>query len=569
MGIYNATWLILALWVTSAHLGTSRRGATQSSISTTKKSIGPIVDCTGNMTDLGMELRNCYTKCEGYSEPKSGVSISIYSSNADGPLVTSCSKVKVSQEFTQTWSFSTIKGPPRREKLPVSKEECEAEIKSKCPTKICDHRASSELPEEYHYASSTTVSATVVELVSASSLLFLEEGKEYLSPIGTKLRFLSSDLGGLGLGNVYFWDKVESLKTCPHNEVGIYGCDEFDEGDELFYSCAGGGITVTPTVPKSNIHPEICPGILMSEEGFLFKVNQDKKPDSKTGRLAINVNPDQAETADTTYLRHKIQQVAKKLDSDLCYTQCEIMSLEARSNNKTEHLVRIGHDHYLAHINGSATKCTVLQGCRLSSPPLFCGGPSRVGLICAGSSRLWNPLHPYLELSTDCPRPSRIDKLTFTMGSTTYTVDDKLEIELPKTELHGIYQSEFMRYHNSRTIMTVDELNTLGDSWKAAKSKPPSIGRSDANRVILAPHVSIGSWIVSAFHGVKVMFRSIEAFVGILVICLTVYLSLTLTMKLIRGVNSIRTALGGDNQRTGRQMYVRAPTDDGTHTTWI
>ncbi|DBA37243.1 TPA_asm: G [Zea alphacytorhabdovirus 1] len=564
--------VIMLSWSVFVSLHTvARRGATQSSIATSKMSIGPVADCVGDLTDLGLELRNCYAKCDGYPEPKSGVSLSVYNSTAIGPIVTSCSKVKITQEFVQTWTFSNIKMSSNREQLSVSRDECERVRATKCPAGMCDVRASSELPEEYHYASSTLVTAEIIELISAQSLLFLEEGMEMISPLGTTLKFRSDARSGEGLGNIYWWDSVEKMTTCPYSEAGVYGCDEFDEGDELFYLCSGGGITVTPSVPEKLVHKDLCPNMKFSDEGLLYSIYPSTPKDSKTGRLAINVNPDQAETADTTYLRHKIQQVARKIDSDICYTQCEIMSLETRSTNKTEHLVRIGHDNYLAHMNGSATRCRHLQGCRLSTPPLFCGGPARVGIICSSVSRFWNPLKPYLEADSACPKPSQIDHLSFSLGSTLYNVDDKLEISIPKSELHGVYQSEFLRYHNSRTIMTVSDLNTLGDSWSSTKERSNEIiNRNDAKRIIDSPHISIGSWMVSAVSAVGSVFKSLEAIVGIMMILMATYLTVLLILKLYSGYQNYRRGSPAYERRNDNVVKYRAVSrNQANHQEWI
>ncbi|DBA36951.1 TPA_asm: G [Artemisia alphacytorhabdovirus 3] len=562
-------WILLCIVLVPC-TSEARKGATPSSINTAKISIGPVADCTGNLTDLGVELRNCYMKCEGYSEPKSGVSINIYNSVADGPIVTSCSKTRISQDFTQTWTLSTIKGPIRREQTQISRAECEKEINEHCPTGSCDRRAPSELPEEYHFASTTTVSASVIELISAKSVLFIEEGAEMISPMGTRSRFPSDAQFGSSEGNLYFWNKVDKMSKCPHEMIGSYGCDEFDEGDEKFYACSGGGITVTPMVPAKSIHKDLCPGLNLSEEGFLYSMGSTPYKESGNGRLAINVNPDVAETAEATYLRHKIQQVAMKLGSDLCYTQCELMSLETRSSNKTEHLVRIGHEHYLAHSNGSATKCQPLQSCKIAKPSLFCGGPPRLGVICSGTSRLWNPMKPYLSMESTCPKPVPAEKLTFSLGTTVYNVDDKLEIVVPKTELHGVYQSEFLRYHNSRTTLKVEELNTMSDEWKAAKSGESKIAIGDnANRSVMAPHVALGSWFVSTFKGIQATFRSVEALIGIFVIVIVLAMTASLLMKLFKIPLRMKDIITKRASRSEKTRYRKVDESTIDHNTWI
>nr|QBS46642.1 glycoprotein [Raspberry vein chlorosis virus] len=518
-----------------------RKGATETSIQLEKKSVGPIADCTGGIKDIGVELKNCYSLCEGYEEPKQGVSVAIYTSDAKGPSVTSCSKIRLTQTFTRTWTFSTVYGDVRRETLPVTIDECKKEKEIKCPLGNCDTRGPNTLEPEYHYASDTVVSATLLELFTTESVLFFANGKEMITPMGTTIKIESQSGIAQHDNKVFIWDKTESLTKCPYQVVGVYGCDQFDEGDEMFYACAGGGITVTPLKKREPVHKDLCPNTYLSEEGFLYGLDTSNPKGSKTGRLAINVVSDTAETADAAYLRHKIQLIATKLDSDLCYTQCEIMSLESRTSNKTAHLMRVGHKNYLAYSNGSAAECFPLHGCRLSQPAVFCGSPARVGLVCNGISRLWNPLHPYLVGDHMCPRPGEVENLTFSLGSTLYNVDNKLEVEIPKSELHGVYQSEFLRYHNSRATMKVVELDTMGNEWRGSKELRHEIKQA-TNRVINAPHVSVGSWIMSSFSSVGAVIHSIEAILGLGLVVIVTVATISVVMKIYNVMGGPRRA---------------------------
>ncbi|QBS46634.1 glycoprotein [Raspberry vein chlorosis virus] len=544
-------YLLLSVCImTLSATTTGRRGATESSIQTKKRSVGPVADCTGEIQDIGIALKNCYALCEGYEEPKQGVSVDIYTSDAKGPGVTSCSKIRLSQTYTKTWTFSTIDGEIRREVLPVTIDECKKEKETKCPLGNCDTRGPNRLEPEYHYASDTIVSATILELFTAESVIFFDNGKEMITPMGTTIK-VESQAGVAQYDNkVFLWDKIETMTSCPYKSVGIYGCDQFDEGDEMFYACAGGGITVTPLKKREPIHKKLCPNTFVSEEGFLYGLNTDNPKGSKTGRLAINVVSDTAETADAAYLRHKIQLIATKLDSDLCYTQCEVMSLESRASNKTSHLMRIGHKNYLAYSNGSASECYPLHGCRLAQPSVFCGSPTRVGLVCNGISRLWNPLHPYLISGRVCPRPGEVENLTFSLGSTMYNVDNKLEIEVPKSELHGVYQSEFLRYHNSRSTLNVVELDTMGNEWRGSKEFRHEIKQA-TNRVINAPHVSVGSWVMSSFSSVGAVIHSIEAILGLGLVVIVLIATISMMMK-------IYNVMGGPKRAERRLRTLNA-----------
>ncbi|WNK12388.1 MAG: G protein [Coriander cytorhabdovirus 1] len=549
MGTTNNRTMMVHLWIAVILnllvMGTSRRGATSSSIQTVKRSVGPVADCEGPTVDLGTELKNCYAKCEGYDEPKTGVSISMYQLTASGPPVTRCTRWRLTQEFTKTWTFSTVKQPMVRTQLTPTVDECKSLYMAKCSSGTCDLRAPSELPEEYHYASDTMATAEVIELQSAQGMLFLEEGSEWISPMGSDAKFSSSDGHGSYKDSIFLWNPQSSVDKCPYKEVGVYGCDQFDEDNEMFYACSGGGITVTPKTPTKYLHKDLCPGIMISDEGFLYGIHKDSPKDSKTGHLAINVNPDTAETADATYLRHKVQQVAVKLSSDICYTQCEVLSLETRNANKTSHLIRIGHEHYLTNGNGTATYCKPIHGCRLTTPATFCGGPPKVGVICNGFTRLWNPLSPFLTADHICTKPQEVERLTFNLGTSLYEVDTNLEINIPLTAIHGVHQSEFLRYHNGRLLLTVEDLSQLKEGWiKAQSHMTETTGNVDVTRKISAPHISIGSWIVSGFSWFGSLVHSTEAIIGLMFVLVIVYLTVVVTghiMNAYRGTGRKRS----------------------------
>nr|UUF95177.1 glycoprotein [Alfalfa dwarf virus] len=523
----------LTVLLLSSFLIDGRRGATVKSIDKNRLSIGPIAHCKGELLDLGVQQRNCYMKCEGYSEPKKGVTIGIANAKTKGPPVIRCSKVRLSQTFTQTWTWSTVSGDLSSEVVPTTVEECRESININCPTGNCDVRAPNKLEEEFHYASTTRVESLFIILQSVPSVLYIDDSKEWVSPMGTTGRFAAEEGVAQEEHNHYIWNKLSSLTTCPYQVEGTYGCDEFDEGDELFYVCAAGGLTVTPRKSSPLIHPSLCPGLKWSQEGLLYEISKGDPNSDMVGRLGIEAKPDTVESADNTYLRHKIQMVARKLDSDLCYTQCEIMALESRSANKSAHLVRAGHEHYLAYSNGTAQYCGPITGCRLSDPPLMCGNPPRVGIVCVGTSRLWDPLLPYITDEHRCDKPREIEEMHFNLGASKYIVDRQLTIPVNKTDLHGVYHSEFFRYHNSRMMMAIDDLSKLKPDWdKAKQGKPIDSVKTESSRSVDAPHIMLGGWFLRAWQSVRDMFHSVEAVIGCIVIVLAVYMTVMLILKI-------------------------------------
>ncbi|AWK49431.1 putative G protein [Cytorhabdovirus fragariarugosus] len=524
-------FLCALLMLANVYAGHGKRRTSQ-----TLTSISPVADCTGDILDLGSELKRCYSQCEGYTEPKKGVTLGIHRLYGEGPQVIMCNKLRISQEFTKTWTFATIDGQKTIERMSTSIEECKKAIDENCPSRACNVREPDRLTPEYHYASSTTVTSEVITVMTIGSSIFFDRSKERMSPAGSHIDLNPKDGNAEIDGTVFLWDPQDEIKSCPYQIIGIYGCDEFDEGSSLFYACSRGGITVTPSNPPHEIHKEICSGVMLSDEGFIYSLNNDPKPSSdQLGRTAIEANEGTAEQADTTYLRHKIQQVATKLTSDICFTQCEIMGLEVRNSNKSTHLVRMGHQHYLSYNNGSAKYCYPAHGCRLPEKVMYCGGPPRLSVSCNGKNRLWDPSKPYTEKHINCTKPAEVEDLEFHMGGLKYSINKDLTIPLEKEELHGVYQSEFLRYHNGALNLNITDLRSLRSGWTAAKGGPSVIYQGSPNKVTInSPHFTLGSWFIDTITGVKNMFGSIETIIGGFLIFLVVMGSLWVTIKVIR-----------------------------------
>ncbi|QRX38980.1 glycoprotein [Chrysanthemum yellow dwarf virus] len=496
-------------------------------------SVAPMADCKGAMIDVGEQIRRCYLDCEGPPEPVEGSTIGIHQTEVEGPMVVECLKVRLTQTFTQTWTFSTIKSEMSRVVLQADIDECKKELSKRCPTYNCRSREPDTLDEEYHYGSTTTKSRDMILLYSSKSALFYNEGQQHISPAGAQSSFLAADKKGIKDKLVFLWDEDVEITSCPYRLVGEYGCDRFKDSEEDFYSCNGGRIAVTPRKGNPDVLSSLCPGLKLSEEGFMYTMTKGEAKSSKTGRLSINVMSSAAESEDTSYLRHKIQQMAKKLDSDICINQCEILSLEARVSNQTRKLVRSGLDSYLILPNGTAQYCNPLHGCKLPSKIVYCGNPSRISIICSGVTRYWNPLLPFTEPGGECYKPDQVERLTFTMGSTHYEVDAGLKVKVPNHQYHHKYANEFLRYHNSRLNMRVQDLNELKEGWTAAKGEnviPYEEGKDSTT--IDAPHISIGSKIVGTMTGIFSSIKTIEAVVGVFVMMGAVGLTVSLINKI-------------------------------------
>jgi hypothetical protein len=518
-----------------------------------ERSVAPIADCIGPLIDIGVHVRQCYINCQVDSEPVEGTTIEMYSSNSQGPPVVGCYKLELSQVYTQFWTMSKQKGPIIHKRLPITSEECENAIKTSCPDFKCDIREPDNLPEEYHYGSDTTVRSTVVMLHSAASALYLDRGSTFISPMGSSAKFNVSDLTARQDQTLYYWKGITELDSCPFEVTGVYGCDKYKMDQEFFYACAKGGMTVTPRKGDPDAFSSKCPGMKIAEEGYFYKVKKGDVKSADVGRVAIEVSPGTQETADASYIRHKVQQLAVKLDHDICTAQCEIMSLEARSSTKSMHLVRAGMESFLMMMNGTAKYCKPLHGCRVSDPMTFCGNPPRIGIVCSGISRFWNPMHPFTATEEPCLRPDTIEELSFNLGSSIYNVDKNLKIRIPNHMIHHRFQNEFLRYHNNDLNMNVKTLSDVKNRWDAVKTGHESKGRVfNTTTSINAPHISLGGAVTGMFKSVFTSVKSIEAVIGVALIGGVIMGSLYIVDKAV-GI-SVRI----------RGAYASVPTQPGS-----
>ncbi|DBA37093.1 TPA_asm: G [Ocimum alphacytorhabdovirus 1] len=481
------------------------------------KSVGPIVHCTNETRSIETVIKECYHHCLMDPEPKDRVTLMIKQLKKDtnGPEVVECSKVKLTQTFTMTWTFSTMKSEPTHEFLPVSGAECEEAIKTNCPDRKCNHREKDSLEEEYHYASDTTKTETTISLITMSSIIARDGDVIKISPLSAT-KFVDVKEGGLKEDlKVYTWNSGYDLKSCPYESTQRYACDSYEGTDGMpYYMCSGGRFSVTPVSKEEPDLTSVCPGLKQSHEGFLYSKADSQANQDKHSRLSITKTQDM--DANTDYLRHKIQQIATHLDSEICHNQCEILSLESRVSKEDSRILRIGLDYFkTTEYSSSLVVCKTLHGCRLSEPKTFCGNPPRVGVSCTHISGLWDPTTVELSTGGICLKPDLDERLHVSVGGRLYSVDDNLMIHLNLSGLSGVYPLGFSNLHQSGIQLTVEELGKMRPEWVDNKAKMGGISKTtESSRRINSPSFNIGSKIVEFWKGIEVEFDSIEHYLG-------------------------------------------------------
>ncbi|DBA37219.1 TPA_asm: G [Utricularia alphacytorhabdovirus 1] len=527
--------------------------------------IAPIADCSGEIIDLGVQARECFLDCEKSTEPIESATMRVFYSTGDGPVIVECQKLELSQEFTQTWTFSTIKGDLHVTHVRPIEQECRDEIQKHCSDYKCDRREPDNLEEEYHYGSVTKKTSTYVTLISAPSMLFIDNDELMASPAGTTEKFRHSDGTGSHDNSFYFWRPVDALTECPFSMIGEYGCDRFKDKEEDFYVCQGGSIAVTPRSGNKDIWSAKCPGIKLSEEGFVYKMVKGQPKDVHTGRLYIDVTGTQAESEDSSYMRHKLQQIYKRLDADICLNRCELLTVESRLHANESKLIRAGADNYLLMPNGTARYCKPNHGCRLPANPTYCGNPPRISIMCNGYSRYWDPLLPYTTVASSCLKPDAVENLTFSLGTTHYDVSNDLKIKVPNSILHQRYPNEFFNYHNSRLTLHIKDLKDLKKGWDNSRSGSSAIASSQANTTdVDAPHVNIGGKILGVFNSAVTGVKTVEAIIGAAFVLGVVYLTVMVLDKTTGIITRVKSSYS--TVPTGQQRRNRAADESMT---WI
>nr|QGN65751.1 putative G protein [Cytorhabdovirus fragariae] len=494
-----------------------------------EKSVGPVAVCGGGLRPASDIIKSCHQRCVMDPEPGDRATLKLYkvSDNLVGPSVIECAKIKQTQIFTLTWSWSYIKSPITHEMLPVTKGECEDAIKVNCPDKHCNHREPDTLEEEYHYASDTTKTKTTIALLTTPSSLMLDADQTKISPLSSKRFVLAADGAMKEDGKIYLWDSDFKLTSCPYKPVNTYGCDTYQDPDKRnYYVCSGGRFIITAPDTEETAFSGWCGGLRRSKEGFLYEKTRPSEDSHEFARLSISQQAGAAAGVD--YLRHKVQQVATHLDAEICQNQCELFALEARVSSKTSTIARIGLNYYKLFQNNTVAECKTLHGCRMTSPRVYCGNPPRIGVTCTEANGLWDPTSVELGSGGVCLKPDEGEQLIVSLGSDHYVVDESLKIRINSTNHHGIYMTSFSDFHQSDMQWRVVDLDTLKPEWDRQKAAPSGLSRStETNTTLNTPSFALGKSVLDIWNSVTGEISSVEHILGMMIIsCLCLCVAL-------------------------------------------
>ncbi|BAM36034.1 glycoprotein [Persimmon virus A] len=446
-------------------------------------SVGPIAVCGKKSLNIETTLSECFERCRRMPQPTSTAKIGLHQVTAKGlgPRVVECKKVTITQQFVETWTFSTWKSTPTREYSLPSEEECKTVISKKCGTLECDIREPTSLTEDYLYASTNFKKETYISLITMPSSFFTSGVELMIMPLASEDQFSVTRESGESTTARYYWKKVDPLTECPFERVGQqYRCDYFEiDKNDKHWLCNRGGFSLTPKSEIETVIP-VCKGLVQSKEGMIYEI-LDKSDKLSIWSQRLSSVGTTYKDADTDWLKEKINHMMSSMDSDLCILQCQILSLEARMYQSSSRVLKIAANIILLRPDGTGEKCETAHGCKLSTPHLMCGDPPRVAITCTGTSAYWDPKEPYALMDGHCSKPGKNEKLTFSARHHTYVIDDDLKSLLPSGFMHRKTHDLFSIDHLKGLQFKQEDIDEIRTSWNAHKTSESSAELTDSS----------------------------------------------------------------------------------------
>ncbi|AJG39178.1 glycoprotein [Wuhan Insect virus 4] len=467
-------------------------------------------------------------------------------SKIKGPLIATCSKVQISQTFTETWTFSHIKSSPLRKNLPVGESECTEYIKKHCPDYDCDVAAPSELKEQYAYASDIDRKEEYIELRSHYGTILEIKGILKVSLGVSGEEFNASTGKGSDKNRWHFWDSNMSPGNCPLSDGLVMGCDIISNNNLQYYMCGGSRLAIQKT--DSSQLTGSCKDIWRSPSGVLYKVNEASDSSSYKGQKIGMANYKKVdENMDS--IRILSQHAIYHVDADLCALQCEVAGIEIKGARRAYTLIRSGAEYILVSPKGHGFQCNPVVQCRLQKPLKMCGSPPRFSVVCNGLSRYWNPALNYILDSDNCPAPSTEEKLRIHIGNKLYDVDDQMYLNLSSDDPY-VHKSRSI--HLSHDALFEDQdMSEIRSSWMAHKSKNRTSIALNSKDIVNQKSIGlsgISTWVSSSLSNITKMIKHTELAFLLTVIAIVVgYVMYKILTSPRYGYKRTRTN-GNDNE---------------------
>ncbi|DBA37235.1 TPA_asm: G [Wurfbainia alphacytorhabdovirus 1] len=432
--------------------------------------ISPVASCQlGKTVNVYQHLDECIHRCSNIISYSGAASIQLMQdySKTPGPSVIICQKIRISQKFEETWTFSQITHTPVTKLLTPSKEECTSAIEKSCSDYKCQNSAPSSLKSEFSYASVLTKEEDFLIISAHHSSIIEIDSKLKLLPMFSSSEFLASDGYGEDDKGKYFWDKSVSLTTCPLTAGIKMGCDEIKHDKENYYICGGSRLVIDKA--GSVALTGACKDINRSPGGILYKVVAKETSDDHYKNQKIGMTGFTAITGDAERVRVLSQHAVYHIDADLCSVQCELSGLELRVGRKAHTLIRSGHEYMLIDPRGHGYPCDPITHCKLNKPIRVCGNPNKVSVHCNGKDYYWDPLKNYVTDYDFCTAPHPEEKIQIHIGNKLYDLEDDLHINVSDSDPYTHKSRSYLLAHES--MFTTEDINEIRTVWVAEKKK--------------------------------------------------------------------------------------------------
>ncbi|DBA37212.1 TPA_asm: G [Triticum alphacytorhabdovirus 1] len=492
-------------------------------------SLSPVAACNMNLPiNVYEKLDDCHKKCSLAPRSKDKLQITLLKDTAElkGPAVVRCTKVKIEQIFTETWTFSQIMSEPIFTPLSISDEECQKQITEKCPKMNCNIKRPHKLDPEYSYASDVTKRETFVELVAHPSSLLQVDSITKVIPVGTKDEFKLEDKKFIGRDEAYYWESVDYGNACPFKEGLKMGCDKVDYEGSDFVICGSGrfAFKYTDAKPLTGVCKD--KGMKITSGGILFSESSsvDNK-DYKSQKLSMKSSA--ALTGDAETARVLSNNAILHLDADVCALQCDLASVEVKLGRSSVGLVQIGSEYILLSPKGYGYQCNALTYCTLVKPYTFCGSPASLLIRCNGKNYYWDPRQNYVLSASSCASIQHNDTLNVHIGNAMYRVDDDMQIKLNKEDVFSYKMRSYLLYHGS--MFSQEDLSQIGTSWKNKKAQPTEVLSINEERIVDQKSLGITNFIGAALSPLTMLWKMLSnaEIITVLLLCgLMTYLAL-------------------------------------------
>ncbi|UTQ50616.1 MAG: glycoprotein [Taraxacum cytorhabdovirus 1] len=539
----SANWFSVCLLImTSYCLSTLSLSSEPPSEVYLRHTIAPVAICDDNKpVDPHKKIEECHTVCNFEPVSQGKAKVTIYKDNSGSKKYTAvmCEKWKLTQTFTQTWTFSTVKGDLVKERIKPSSDECTDLVGYRCPAHNCDYQLPTSLEEEYYYASTNTKTKEFVVLTTVPAIMLHYDGTFRIQIAHEKEAVRSSDSPWDTGSRVYMWADREA-ESCPFEAGMVVGCDRWKTGESMNYVCGNGRLAFEAS-GSIGISKHCAVGTRMSPEGIIYK---EEKGEAATGYNAqrIAMVPDNKLSSDSETLRVLTSNSLMHLDSDMCSLGCEMSGLELRVARRQSTLIRTGAGYILLSPKGHGYDCAKAVQCSMVKPYKFCGNPPRIHVMCDGKFYFWDPTQSYILLDNGCHAPSQSENLYIHLGSKKYLIDDDLTIEVHTNETDSVRTVGYAI--NKGSLINYEDIPEIKASWVQAKGTQRSSIETNTTKDIdqhslfnyswLSPLKAVSTWVSNSINNIE------RGAVVLIIIIACVYISKPIISYILNQRHDVR-----------------------------